>query len=88
MKLVAVSEAKARLTGLVKDAKNEDVALLRYGHPEAFLLSADRYEELIERLDDVEDSLAVAEFRANPEPTIEIGELRRRIEAGEDIEAS
>lgn len=34
-------------------------------------------------MEDVEDSLAIAEFRADLKSTIEIGELRPRIEAGE-----
>ena len=61
MKLIPVSEAKARLTELVKSSKDDDVVLLRYGRPAAVLMSTDRYAALMDRLEDLEDSLAIAD---------------------------
>jgi antitoxin StbD len=87
MKLISVSEAKAKLTALVQSSKTEDVALLRYGHPEAYILSAERYEELMDRLEDLDDSLAVEQFRRNPEPTMEAGEFFRRLRKDESVSA-
>lgn len=75
MKLVPVTEAKAKLTALVHDAENEDIALLRHGKPAAVLISNARYEELMEQLEDLEDAQAVAEFRRGGEPTMEAGEF-------------
>jgi antitoxin StbD len=59
--LVSISAAKARLSELVRDSDREDVLLMRHSHPVAVLLSARRYEDLLERIDDLEDRLAVHE---------------------------
>ena len=59
--IVPVSEARVRLSELVRDAEDHDVTLLRHGRPAAVLLSAARYEALLERLEDAEDRLAVHE---------------------------
>jgi prevent-host-death family protein len=59
--LVPVSEAKARLSELIRDSDREDILLMRHSHPVAVLLSTRRYEDLLERLDDLEDRLAVHE---------------------------
>ena len=63
MKLIPVSEAKARLTELVKTSSDEDVVLMRYGRPAAVLMSTERFDALMERMEDLEDSLAIAEGR-------------------------
>jgi prevent-host-death family protein len=66
MKLIPVSDAKAKLTELVRDSGSEDVILLRYGRPAAVLMSTDRFDALMERIEDLEDSLAVAESKGEP----------------------
>lgn len=71
MKLVPVSEAKARLTGLVKASQEEDITLVRYGRPAAVLMSTERYNALMERLEDLEDSLAIAEAKGEESEPIE-----------------
>jgi prevent-host-death family protein len=59
--LVPVSEAKAKLTALVRDSEAENVVIMNHGRPAAVLLGARRYDELMERLDDLEDRLSVHE---------------------------
>jgi antitoxin StbD len=56
-----ISEAKAKLTELVRDSDSNDVVLLRHGRPSAVLMSVRRHAALMERLDDLEDRLAVYE---------------------------
>jgi antitoxin StbD len=59
--LVPISEAKARLSELVRDSDAEDVLLLRHGRPVAVVLSARRYEGLLEEIEDLRDRLSVHE---------------------------
>lgn len=62
MKIVPVSRAKATLTELVKDSETEDVILMRYGRPAAVIVSTERFEEMVERLEDLEDALAISKY--------------------------
>lgn len=55
----------------------EDVILLRHGKPAAVIMSARRHAEMMEQLEDAEDSLAV--LQAVGEPTIDIDELFARL---------
>jgi prevent-host-death family protein len=65
---VPVTEAKARLNTLLREAESDDVILLRHGRPAGVLVSYERYEDLMAGWEDAIDARAVAEFRANPEP--------------------
>lgn len=77
MRLIPVSDAKARLTELVRESGTEDVVLLRYGRPAAVLMSTDRYDALMERLEDLEDSLAIAD--ADTADAISVDETRAEL---------
>jgi PHD/YefM family antitoxin component YafN of YafNO toxin-antitoxin module len=81
MSVIAMSEAKARLSALVANPSFEDVVLLRHGKAAAVLVNPARYEELLEALDDLNDIEAVAHFREQPEPTMEAGEFFARLDA-------
>lgn len=70
--LVTVTEAKARLGELLREAGEEDVVVVRHGHPAAVLVGADRYDALLEELEDLKDRLSVHES-ARSEPTLRIG---------------
>ena len=58
MAKMAVSEARERLSEAVETAHTEAVFLERYGRPAAVLVSPERYEVLIEALEDAEDARA------------------------------
>ena len=58
MATMAVSEAREKLSDAVEMARTEAVFLQRYGRPAAVLVSAERYEGLIEALETVEDIAA------------------------------
>jgi antitoxin Phd len=81
MSVIAMSEAKARLSSLVADPYFEDVVLLRHGKVAAVLINPARYEELLEALNDLNDIEAAAQFREHPEPTMEAGEFFARLDA-------
>lgn len=59
--IIGVTEAKAQLTKLIRDAESHDVILLRHGRPAAVLISPQRLDALHERLEDAEDRLSVYE---------------------------
>lgn len=59
--LVPISEARARLSKLVRESAEDDVVLMNHGRPAAILVSPDRYESLLEELEDLRDRLSVHE---------------------------
>jgi len=60
-KLVPISEAKGRLSELVRDSDAADVLLLRHGRPAAVIVSMRRYEALLEEIEDLRDRLSIHE---------------------------
>ncbi len=58
MATLPVSEAREKLSEAVETARTEAVVLERYGRPVAVLVSPERYAELTEALDEVEDIAA------------------------------
>ena len=69
MAKVTMSEGRERLSEMVDVARNEAVFFERYGRPAAVMISADRYEEMMEALEEIEDisafDAAMAEEGAN-----------------------
>jgi antitoxin Phd len=61
MTTISVSEARENLAGIIDAAQTGPVVLERYGRPAAILVSPERYEQL---LDAVEESEDVAAFDA------------------------
>lgn len=59
--LVPISEARAHLSRLVRESADDDVVLMNHGRPAAILISAERYESLMEELEDLRDRLSVHE---------------------------
>ena len=70
MAKTAVSEARERLPEAIELARSEAVFLERYGKPAAVLVSPDRYNELMEALEDAEDVAAFDEALAEEGDTI------------------
>jgi prevent-host-death family protein len=58
---VPISEAKARLSEIVRESDSEDVLLLRHGRPAAVVVSTRRYNALLEEIEDLKDRLSVHE---------------------------
>ncbi|MEE3066548.1 MAG: type II toxin-antitoxin system prevent-host-death family antitoxin [Actinomycetota bacterium] len=59
--LVSLTEARTRLSELVRRAADGDVVLMNHGRPAAFLVGADRYDALLEEMEDLRDRLSVHE---------------------------
>jgi antitoxin StbD len=59
--LVAISKARAKLSELVRHSQDEDVVLMNHSTPAAVIVSVDRYEALLDELEDFKDRLSVYE---------------------------
>ena len=46
--------------------QNRDVIVLRYNRPVALLIAPDRVERLLDRIEDLEDHVALLKHRLNP----------------------
>ncbi|MGH3094580.1 MAG: type II toxin-antitoxin system Phd/YefM family antitoxin [Streptosporangiales bacterium] len=82
---VPVSEAKGKLSELVRESDCGDVVLMKHGRPAAVVLSARRHEELMEQLDDLEDRLSVYEAEGL---TMDYDKLRAELGFDEKKQAS
>jgi len=58
-RIVPISEARANLGELVEEARDHEVYLVKHGHPVGVLLSVEAYEAALERIEDLEDTIAV-----------------------------
>jgi antitoxin StbD len=56
---VSLTEAKAKLNELVRDAQDDNVVLVRHGQPAAVMVSPQHYEGLLEEIEDLKDRLAL-----------------------------
>jgi prevent-host-death family protein len=64
--LVTLSDAKVRLHELVRDLSERDVLLLRHGRPVAAMISFPKFEALMEKLEDLQDRIALLESAEEP----------------------
>ncbi len=69
---VSVSEARAKLSALVDDvaATHEPLLVVSRSKVRAVLLSVEAYNDLVEAVEDLEDSLVIAEADLRGEPRI------------------
>jgi prevent-host-death family protein len=55
---MSVSEAREKLSEVIDTAQSEAVVLERYGRPAAVLVSLERYQQLVDALEEAEDVAA------------------------------
>ena len=60
-RLVSISELKKNPWALIGQSEGEPIAILNHNKPTAYLIPADTYEELLEKIDDYELGLIVKE---------------------------
>jgi len=72
---VSVTELKRSFASILKEMENTPVAVLNHNRPEAYLLSADYYEQLIARIEDLEDAKLVRERAGGPFVEVTLSEL-------------
>ena len=68
-RIVTVSELKVRLGALMAELERQGVPLYvtQHGKPKAVLARYDEYEALLQKLEDMEDLLAMQESLAAPD---------------------
>lgn len=59
--MIPISKAKARLSELIRQAADDDVLLMNHSTPAAVLISVERYDDLLEELEDLRDRVSVHE---------------------------
>lgn len=72
---VSVTELKRNFANVLKEAENTPVAVLNHNRPEAYLLSAEYYEQLVSRIEDLEDAKLVRERAAGPFVEVSLNDL-------------
>ncbi len=61
--MIGVTEARTRLRELVEEVAERPVLILRRNHPVAAMVSPDRLERLYDRIEDLEDEVALLRSR-------------------------
>lgn len=72
---VSVTELKRNFAHVLATAKDAPVAVLNHNKPEAYLLSAKHYEEILEILEDLEDRKIVEKREDGPFVKVTLDEL-------------
>lgn len=72
---VSVTELKRNFSNILKKMENTPVAVLNHNRPDAYLLSADYYEQLIAHMEDLEDAKLVRERADGPFVEVTLSEL-------------
>jgi antitoxin StbD len=71
----SVTELKRNYAGILKQADDCPVAVLNHNRPEAYLLPAAYYENLVAYMEDLEDAKLVRERADGPFVEVTINEL-------------
>ena len=81
MARMTVSTARKKMAEVIDLARTEAVILEKHGTPAAVVISYERYDELMDALETLEDLAALDELRAeqeaNPEPAVPWEEVKR-----------
>ena len=72
---VSVTELKRNYAGILKQAEEGPIAVLNHNRPEAYLLPASHYEQLMEHLEDLEDAQLARERSAGPFVDVTLNDL-------------
>lgn len=72
---VSVTELKRNFANILATAKDAPVAILNHNKPEAYLLSAKHYEEILGILEDFEDRKIVEKREDGPFVKVTLDEL-------------
>ena len=66
MATYSAAEARAKFNEVLTLAKTEAVEIHKHGKPAAVMVDAMKYEEFLDYVEDLEDTVAILEHRLNP----------------------
>jgi antitoxin StbD len=69
---VSISELKKNPSALIDQAEGEPIAILNHNRPTAYLVPAETYEQLMERLEDYQLGLIVRERQNEKIAAVEV----------------
>ncbi len=72
MKQVSISELKKNPTALLNEAEGSPIAILNHNIPAAYLIPAETYEWLMDKLEDAELAQIVADRMNEKDEAIEV----------------
>lgn len=72
---VSISDLKKNPTRIINQSEGEPVAILNHNKPTAYLIPADAFEALMEKLEDYELSQVVKEREHEPSVKVSLDEL-------------
>ncbi|AAR35811.1 type II toxin-antitoxin system prevent-host-death family antitoxin [Geobacter sulfurreducens] len=72
---VSISDLKKNPTRIINQSEGEPVAILNHNKPSAYLIPADAFEALMEKLEDYELSQIVKEREHEPSVKVSLDEL-------------
>jgi antitoxin StbD len=82
--VVSIAKAKAHLSELVREAKEGKVfEVINRSQPMAIILSVEKYNALLEEIEDLEDAIAILEgkLESGDEPLVDWEEVKARYRA-------
>ena len=68
----SISELKKNPSALIDRAEGEPIAILNHNKPTAYLVPAETYEQLMEKLDDYHLGLVVKERQGEKDAAVEV----------------
>lgn len=68
----SISELKKNPSALIEESEGEPIAILNHNKPTAYLIPADTYKELLEKIEDYELGLIIKEREAQRNSAIKL----------------
>ncbi len=86
MSTISVTEARENFSDAIATSAVEAVFIQKHGENAAVLISPERYEELMEALEEIEDMAACDLAMADPSPNIPWEEIKSKMNFDEDVD--
>jgi antitoxin StbD len=69
----SISELKKNPSALIGQSRGEPIAILNHNKPTAYLVPAETYEQIMERIEDYQLGLIVKERQSEESSAVEVG---------------
>ena len=79
-RFVGVTDLRDSIRELLDEVVERDVIVLRHNQPMAILVHPDRVDNLIKRIEDLEDYVSVLEHRLNPDDVVKHDDVMAHLE--------